>query len=225
MTRPMGTSRRVRLSTDERRHRLLKLGIKLFCSRSYDDISIDGIAEMAGISKGLLYHYFHSKRRFYVETVRAISLELRAVSAPDPSLPPEPRLRASIDAHLRYVERHPGIYATLHRGGTSIAPEAERVLEDHRAVVMSWFLESLALTRGVAEPGPALRTALRAWITMVEGASHEWIARRELTRQALVELLMTSLGTLLTKALELDASQARVRRTATRKRKKKVPRA
>ena len=36
---------------------------------------IDDVAEAAGISKGLLYHYFQGKREFYVETIRSASLK------------------------------------------------------------------------------------------------------------------------------------------------------
>src|SRR5258706_10291756 len=100
VARSMVAPRRVRLQIDERRSRLLELGIKLFAKYSYDDISIDQVAEAAGMSKGLLYHYFGNKREFYVETMREASLQLRRVTEPDPSLPPGPRLRAAVDAHL-----------------------------------------------------------------------------------------------------------------------------
>ena len=46
--------RRVRLDLDRRRAQLLELGIDLFSKRSYEDMSIDEVAEAAGISKGLL---------------------------------------------------------------------------------------------------------------------------------------------------------------------------
>ncbi|MEO5770206.1 MAG: helix-turn-helix domain-containing protein, partial [Polyangia bacterium] len=68
--------RRVRLPTDERRTLLLELGIRLFSTHSYEDISVDDVAVAAGMSKGLLYHYFKGKREFYVETIRAASLRL-----------------------------------------------------------------------------------------------------------------------------------------------------
>src|SRR5258707_513482 len=74
--------RRVRLQIDERRSQLLELGIKLLSAHSYDDISIDQVAETAGISKGLLYHYFGGKREFYVEAIREASLQLRQVTQP-----------------------------------------------------------------------------------------------------------------------------------------------
>src|SRR5579871_2953848 len=61
---------RVRLDVDERRAQLLELGLKIFGSQEYESIAIDDIAERAGMSKGLLYHYFSSKRGFYVAVVR-----------------------------------------------------------------------------------------------------------------------------------------------------------
>jgi len=91
--------RRIRLQTDTRRAQLLELGMDLFAARAYEDIAIDDLAAAAGISKGLLYHYFRGKRDFYVETIRAASLRLRRLSEPDPKLLPVARLRASIDAH------------------------------------------------------------------------------------------------------------------------------
>ena len=41
-----------RLHVDERRAQLLKLGVELFRERSYDDVSVDDIANAAGVSKG-----------------------------------------------------------------------------------------------------------------------------------------------------------------------------
>ena len=61
---------RARLEVDERRAQLMKLGIELFAARAYDEVSIDELSRMAGISKGLLYHYFPTKRDFYVATVQ-----------------------------------------------------------------------------------------------------------------------------------------------------------
>src|SRR5689334_1058061 len=62
---------RSRLAVDKRRAQLLKLGQELFSNFNYDELSIDEIARRAGISKGLLYHYFPSKRDYYVEVIRA----------------------------------------------------------------------------------------------------------------------------------------------------------
>src|SRR5438270_85476 len=55
IAKPAVAERRVRLHLDKRRAQLLELGIELFSKHGYEDISIDGVAESAGISKGLLY--------------------------------------------------------------------------------------------------------------------------------------------------------------------------
>ncbi|HEY0705560.1 MAG TPA: TetR/AcrR family transcriptional regulator, partial [Polyangia bacterium] len=104
----------MRLPIDERRAQLIALGTRLFSTRSYEDISIDDVAEEAGISKGLLYHYFGGKREFYVEVLRATSEELRRLTEPDPTLSPGERLRAAVEAHLNYVQENQAVYAAVY---------------------------------------------------------------------------------------------------------------
>jgi AcrR family transcriptional regulator len=203
----MAGARRVRLQLDERRTQLLRLGIEMFASRSYEEISIDDIAEAAGVSKGLLYHYFPGKREFYVEAIRASSLHLRQLTEPDPLLPPSARLRAAIDAHLDYIREHRAVYQMIYSGGIGVAPEVGTILEEHRAFVMDRLLKNL----GVAKPRPALRVALRAWIRMVEGVSLDWIARPELQQKDLRELLVVAYAALLDKALDKSVSEKRRR--------------
>jgi AcrR family transcriptional regulator len=201
----MAPRRRLRLQTDERKTQLLDLGIQLFSARRYEDISIEDVAEAAGISKGLLYHYFANKRDFYVETVRAASLKLRHLTEPDPKLPPISRLPAAIDAHLNYIQEHGPVYSAIYRSGVTIDPEVSAILEEHRDVVMGWILKSY----GISRPRPVLRSALRAWFGMVEAASLDWIERQELDRSELRELLLAGYLAAIGKAMELDPKAAR----------------
>ena len=197
---PAPSRTRVRLQIDQRRARLLELGTQLFSTRPYEDISIEEVAEAAGISKGLLYYYFHGKKEFYVETIREASLQLRRLTQPDPSLPPAARLRAAVDAHLDYVQGHGAVYAAIHGSGASISPEIGEILEEHREVMMRYFLQNLGFKRA----RPVLRSALRAWIVMVEGSSLDWIGHPELKRDDLRELLVAGYIAMLVKALEID---------------------
>ena len=191
---------RVRLNIDKRRAQLLELGIDLFAKHAYEDISIDDVAETAGISKGLLYHYFGSKREFYVEAVRAASRRLRLLTVPDPALPPAARLRAAVDAHLRYIQEHGPVYAAVYRSGVAVAPELNEILEEHRETIVRYFLQGL----GVSRARPLLRAALRSWITMVEGASLDWIADAAISRDELRELLVATYIATIAKTAEID---------------------
>src|SRR3954465_4952503 len=93
-----------RLQTAERRRQLLEAGAQVFTERSYDDASMAEVARAAGISKGLLYHYFPSKRDLFVAPLEAAAAELREITQPDPSLPVTDQLVAVLDAYLRWIE-------------------------------------------------------------------------------------------------------------------------
>jgi AcrR family transcriptional regulator len=103
-----GQARR-RLSPEDRREELLALGAQVFGERPYDEVRIDEIAERAGISRALMYHYFPDKRAFFAAVVRAEGERLFEATNP----PAEPgqslfeQLRAGVLAYLQYDEKHP----------------------------------------------------------------------------------------------------------------------
>jgi AcrR family transcriptional regulator len=50
----------------EKQQRILNAAMKEFASKGYDHASTNRIVEGAGIAKGLLFHYFKSKKRLYL---------------------------------------------------------------------------------------------------------------------------------------------------------------
>lgn len=100
---------RRRLSPDDRRSELLALGAEVFGQRPYDEVHIDEIAERAGVSRALMYHYFPDKRAFFAAVVRAEGERLfEATNAPpDPDKSLFDQLREGVLAYLRYDEEHP----------------------------------------------------------------------------------------------------------------------
>ncbi|HEY8502777.1 MAG TPA: helix-turn-helix domain-containing protein, partial [Solirubrobacterales bacterium] len=80
----MKTAKRSRMSTDARREQLLAAGTDLLGRRPYDEVSIGEIAAAAGVSKGLLYHYFPTKKDFVLAALRRGEDELSQLTAPDP---------------------------------------------------------------------------------------------------------------------------------------------
>ncbi len=117
----MAESRR-RLSPDDRRNELLALGAEVFGQRPYDEVRIDEIAELAGVSRALMYHYFPDKRTFFAAVVRAEGDRLFEAT----STPPEPgqslfdQVRGGVLAYVRYDEEHPhGAWAAYIGMGSS----------------------------------------------------------------------------------------------------------
>ncbi len=50
----------------DRREQILSTGIREFSRKSYKDVSTDSITKSCGISKGILFHYFSSKKAYYL---------------------------------------------------------------------------------------------------------------------------------------------------------------
>lgn len=94
---------------EDRRSELLALGAEVFGQRPYDEVRIDEIAERAGVSRALMYHYFPDKRAFFAAVVRAETERLfeatNTLAAQGETL--FERLRAGVVAYIRYDEQHP----------------------------------------------------------------------------------------------------------------------
>ncbi len=193
-----GRPRRVRLDNDQRRAQLLGLAKSAFSDRAYDDVSIDDIAREAKISKGLLYHYFPTKRDLYVAGLREIANDLvTAVTSIRGDLAPIDRARAGLDAYLDHITRHNRAYVSLMRGGIGSDPEVAEVVESVRGKMFDTFLKDQPFAPLLAG-NPRFETAIRGWIGFVEGAVIDWCVQPKLDRTELRELLVAILGSILT---------------------------
>ena len=178
-----------RLTSAARQAQLLDLGRRMFLERTYDELSMDDVAEVAGVSKGLLYHYFPSKREFYLAILRSAVEEMLAIIEPDQGLVPAERLRRSLEGYLGYVESHAVSYRAVLRGGVGSDPEVVAIADRFRDAVYERIVES----GEIGPPGPALELAIRGWIGFVEAASLVWVERREPSREVLADLLIETL--------------------------------
>ena len=169
---------------DARRTQLLEIGVELFASRPYEDVWVEEVAERAGVSRGLMYHYFPSKRDFYVEVVRAASARFQELAAPDASLPPLERLRASVEAYVALAEEQRHGMLTTHRAGD---PEVLAVIDEGRERQAARIVEQVA---GTDDAPRILHVAARAWLRLMTATVVDWLERPELEREELVEFLV-----------------------------------
>jgi AcrR family transcriptional regulator len=182
-----------RLRPDDRRAQLLALAVRMFTERAYDDFSMEELATAAHVSKGLLYHYFPSKRALYVEVLRGAADELLDLMRPGPGLPPADQLRAALLAYMAYVRQRAGAYRAILRGGIGNDPEVVEVAENVRRTIRERILDSL----GIPRPSPRLRTTIAGWVGLVEAASLDWLEHDDLDSDRLVDLLVDGLTALL----------------------------
>jgi AcrR family transcriptional regulator len=179
-----------RLGVDERRRRLLELGVELFTRHTYAELSMSAIAREAGISKALLYHYFPSKQAYFAATLEQQAAELSRRVAVDPALPPVEQLTRALDAFLGWVEDNADGYGKLLEGATTHA-EVRELVDAVRAGTAQQILAGLSPD---APPPPALRAAVHGWLWFMDGALMDWLEHRDVERPQLLGLL---LGTLL----------------------------
>lgn len=105
----------VTLTSDERRSLFLEKAAELFEEQGYASTSIEDITERLGLSKGIFYYYWKSKKEILLE------IHARAVAALNAQLDdvvnhtsdPAQRVRKAIRSHLNVVMRHRSLVAVL----------------------------------------------------------------------------------------------------------------
>jgi AcrR family transcriptional regulator len=182
---------RIRLSPEQRRVQLLDLGVRLFARRSLDELSVDVLAQEAGISRGLIYHYFGDKLGFREAVVRRAAEDLLAATAPPPAGEPLERLVVSMSAYLGWVERNHEGYLSLRRGAAS-DPVLREVYDEARFALTDRIFASD--DSGLIPDTPVVRLIVKGWASYAEELVLSWVAAPgEVTRDQLVDLLSGSL--------------------------------
>jgi AcrR family transcriptional regulator len=199
----MTAGKRVRLTPEARRKQLIELGVEMLATRRLDELSVELIAKAAGISRGLLFHYFSSKQEFHVEVARAAAAEMIRRTAPDPELAPVDALRGSLASFIEYVEENPDNYKSLVRGAASGDAEMRTIFDDTRRAMAQRVLGVLA-DQGL-EPTPRATLAIHGWVAYVEECVVRWIDTRTVERDQLLDMLTKSLP-----AIALSASDDEV---------------
>jgi AcrR family transcriptional regulator len=188
---PSPTPRWQRLEHDERRAQILACARRLFSERNYDAVSTTDIAGEAGVARGLLHHYFGTKRELYLEVVRSL---MRMPSNPVPLQSPghglEVVIEQSVERWLVMLERNRETWlAAIASRGLSRDPELEAILEEAREQAADRLIEALQ-TYEAAQAPDELRATVRAYSGFAEAASVEWLLRERLTRAEIKALLI-----------------------------------
>jgi len=192
---------RTRLSPDERRAQLLDLGVRLLATRSIEELSIDVLAEEAGISRGLLYHYFGSKHAFREAVVRRAADDLIAQTAPPVDGELEERLLVSVTAYLDYVLANYEGYLSLVKAAASGNETLRDIYDEARSVLTDRIFREDA--EGEILPDtPLTRLVVRGWSAMTEELVLSWRADPNgVTREELIGILAGSLRPLVEASL------------------------
>ncbi len=168
---------RRRLSADDRRRQLVGIGLSRIIDTPIQDLSMDQIAAEAGISRGLLFHYFPTKTDFYLACIAAAGRRILRNTAPAEASTTGPvQVRTMVTAMIEQIDRRREFYLTLVHGSGVADPRLAEVHESVRSVSTDRVVAALGL-----DPG---RARGRARLVGLRGGPRAQLERRPAGRAA-----------------------------------------
>lgn len=194
-----------RLSPDERRAQIMEVAERLFATRANADFSVAEVARGAGVTPGLVYHYFVSKERLIAAVCELRANELLQATLSDRKLGPLEQIEHGVKGYLNFVEQHHRVYLNLFRSTTATQPEIVVILERTRLAIIDHFA-------GILEENlrnvPQFRLALRGYIGFTESIILDWLANRDVTRADIERLCFHAIGGALAAGLPQEVDPA-----------------
>jgi AcrR family transcriptional regulator len=186
---------RTRLTPEERREQILAAAERLAAHTDLERVPTAAVAAEAGVSEGLLFHYFPTRRALQLAVVERSGDELIEAERGVPDGPPPERLLAALGTYVDHVEAHPQSWRVLLRGSDD--PEVAAVLRRVDDVSIELLLTGIQTD---AEHAPApLLLAVRGWLAFEKEACAAWLADPSAVSR---EVLISSLAGALLGALQ-----------------------
>jgi AcrR family transcriptional regulator len=168
----------------------------LFSESPYDEVWIEQVAEIAGVSRGLLYHYFPNKRDFFAAVVERESGRMLRMTAAVPGVAVRDQLAAGLDTFLEYVEAHAHGFRAFHRADAAGDQAVRKVYQQSLAAQERQILAALAADPeiGRVDGDPLeLRIAVRGWLAFTTAVCLEWLRGADLSRDQVRDLCARAL--------------------------------
>jgi AcrR family transcriptional regulator len=182
---PVGTRSARRLPPEQRREQLLDAATDLAGGRDLATLSVQDIARHAGVSEGLLYHYFPTKQALLLAAAARAAARMTAALEAAGGDDPREVLLAGLRAYLDHVRDDPAGWRVLLQAQSG-EPARIAAAVDERS-------RSLALQlMGVVEPSPALLLAVDGFLALEKQVCRTWLDHPEVPRAAVEDLLATT---------------------------------
>lgn len=180
--------------TAKREDRILAAGMRLFRARPYEEVSLDAVADEAGVARGLINHYFGTKRGLYLEVVREVT-SVESFPVPDyvQGATPRARLLESLDTWLDLIERDREVWEMSLRAATSMGDgEIAAIIEEAREQTARRLVAVLGLGP-VDELADETIATVRAWAGFGEAVVVQWLQYDRITRAQAHDLIVDTI--------------------------------
>ncbi len=162
----------------------------LFAERGYEEVSVEDIARAAGVTRGLVHHYFGGRTEVYIALLERLDAMREASLRQPEGRSARARVEDTVSRWLDWTEANRLIYLGTIAPGEDIAdPEVRRVVADLRGRAVALIATFHA---DIAQDSPRLRYALECWTGLNRAATRRWL-RDEATRDTTHELLASTL--------------------------------
>lgn len=189
--------RRRRLSVEQRRAGLVSAATELFLQRGYHGVSTDEVAQLAGASQSLIFHYFPSKVDLFIATMEVQVDELvKAVIDAPRGASPFSQLRGGLHAFYDYAATRGEHFNAVLRGEmAAVDPRIGALVDAGRERLIDFMSEEFAshdATGDLGEPR-LIRAGLHGWIGFVQEQTIDWLKHRDLTHEELIAAALRTL--------------------------------
>ncbi|MFF4837302.1 TetR/AcrR family transcriptional regulator [Streptomyces sp. NPDC001315] len=184
----MGAVKTKRMPRAVREQQMLDAAVRIFGQRGYMAASMDEIAEVAGVSKPLVYLYLNSKEDLFAACIRreAAALTEAVRSGVGPGLGADRQLWDGLRAFFTHTAQHPDAWSVLHlqarTHGERFAAEVTAMREEIVAFVTQLIVVAAREAHrdphlperevaGLAEALVGAAESLAAWANATEGVS------------------------------------------------------
>lgn len=210
----MATRRPMTENAHAKRLEVVTAAARLFEERGYYGVSMEDVAEAAGLAKPTLYHYFQSKARilYEIHTNYISPLLESARERAGSGISATDELRAILHDVLLLSAREPGYLRTFSEHLRDLEPEARDQVLEHREAYRK--IVEAAIRRGIADGEFAVEDPPIAALTMLGAMiwSYQWL--RPNSPRSIDDVAESMWQTLLS-GLEAGAGTGGSRRTAS----------
>ncbi|MFH8468726.1 TetR/AcrR family transcriptional regulator [Streptomyces sp. NPDC017991] len=154
----MGAVKSKRMPRAVREQQMLDAAVRTFGQRGYRAASMDEIADLAGVSKPLVYLYLNSKEDLFTACIRreaaALTAAVRAGVRPD--LPADRQLWEGLRAFFTHTAQNPDGWAVLHRQARTHGEPFAAEITAMREEIVAFVTELIVVAAREAHRNPSL---------------------------------------------------------------------
>ena len=174
----------------QRREQLIDSALQIAAREGYENLAFEAVANRAGVTRNLVYHYFPGGRQQLLEAaVHRAGEQLSSGWVTDPGVPLGQRLASNLNRMMDHAAEPTAAWQLYRQGRGTIDPALLEIARQYRERVIG----NIAMNQlGTTQPPPIVRIALDGFLAYVETVIESAI-EQEMPREQVIELVSGTL--------------------------------